>query len=353
MKLAKLLVVSMAATILAPFMAASDACAEKVYKWRAVTHQMVGTSRYNETVVPFCEMVKEASNGRLIIEPYGAGILFPVSENFDAVRDGMVQMSMSWSGFWGSKSPLFAIVSGRPGGPIATFEENFYRTEQLAPLVEKLYARFGVKYLGGFDYNPSEILVSTKPIRTYEDFKGMNIRAGGLGSALYSKLGASVVLLSPPEIYQGLQLGTVDAAEYNDYAMNKEMAFHEVTKYAIEPTLHIDATEDKDLIVNPDAWDDLPADLQAIVLVCRDMARYKSSVAYGAKNDIARQAWIDAGVEIITLPAADVERIRKDGMDILNEMSAKDPIVKEYVDGYAKVLFDLGYLDEAAYLGYK
>ena len=72
--------------------------AEKVYKWRAVTHQLVGTARYKGTVVPFCEMVKKASNGRLIIEPYGAGVLFPVPESFDAVRDGVVQMAMVWGG---------------------------------------------------------------------------------------------------------------------------------------------------------------------------------------------------------------------------------------------------------------
>ena len=34
--------------------------AEKVYKWRAVTHQLVGTARYEKTVVPFCEMVEKA-----------------------------------------------------------------------------------------------------------------------------------------------------------------------------------------------------------------------------------------------------------------------------------------------------
>ena len=33
--------------------------AEKVYKWRAVTHQLVGTARYENTVVPFCEMVEK------------------------------------------------------------------------------------------------------------------------------------------------------------------------------------------------------------------------------------------------------------------------------------------------------
>ncbi len=354
MKAMKLLAAALMVQMLVPFLGPKMAQAEdKVYRWRAVTHQIVGTSRYTETVAPFCEMVKKMSKGRLIIEPYGAGVLFPVSETFDAVRDGMIQMSMTWAGFWGSKHPLFTIVANRPGGPLTTFEENFYRNEQLFPIVEKLYKKFGVTYLGAFDFNPSEILVSTKPIRKFEDFAGLNIRTGGLGGTFYSKLGSSVVLLSPPEIYQALQLGTVDGAEYNDFIVNKEMAFHEVTKYVIEPALHTDATDDKDLIVNSEAWESLPEDLQAIVLAARDMARYKSAISYGAKNEIARQEWVKAGVEIITLPEEDVKRIRAVGMEILNEMSATDPIIKEYVDAYAKVLFELGYEQDASTLGFK
>lgn len=327
--------------------------AAKKYKWRAVTHQMVGTSRYTETVVPFCEMVAKASDGRLVIEPYGAGVLFPVTESFDAIRDNMVQMGMLWGGFWSSKHPLFALSSGRPGSPITDFGESYYRAEKLAPIMEKLYAKYGVTYLGSFDYNPSEILVSNKAIRSFADFKGKNIRAGGLAGPFYTSLGASVVQLSPPEIYQALQLGTVDGAEYNDWLVNKEMAFDEVSKFVIEPALHTDATDDKDLIVNPDAWKELPDDLKAIVIAARDMVRYKSAVAYGAGNAVARQQWVDKGIEVIQLPVEDVQKMRSAAAGVIRDMAAKDPITKEYVDAYAKVLFELGYINDAKELGYE
>ena len=130
----------------------SVSAAEKVYKWRAVTHQLVGTARYKGTVVPFCEMVKKASNGRLIIEPYGAGVLFPVPESFDAVRDGVVQMAMVWGGYWAGKDPVFALSGSRPGDPIMEFAENFYLSEKEYPLVAKVYEKFSVKSLGGFDF---------------------------------------------------------------------------------------------------------------------------------------------------------------------------------------------------------
>jgi TRAP-type mannitol/chloroaromatic compound transport system substrate-binding protein len=354
LKTRKLVILSVGVMVAALFLLTDNApAAEKVYKWRAVTHQLVGTARYKGTVVPFCEMVKKASNGRLIIEPYGAGVLFPVPESFDAVRDGVVQMAMVWGGYWAGKDPVFALSGSRPGDPIMEFSENFYLSENEYPLVAKVYEKYNVKSLGGFDFGPAEILCSTKPIRSLADFKGKRIRSAGIGATFYSALGAGAISLSAPEIYQALQLGTVDAAEYNDWLVNKEMGLHEVTKYVIEPVLHIGTCDDKDLLVNPKAWAELPDDLKAIVMMGRDYARYLSSIAYGVESKRAKQAWLKRGVQIINLPDKDVKEIRGIAAKVILDFAKKSPQTAEYVAIYAKVLNDLGYAEEAKTLGFK
>lgn len=325
----------------------------KPIKWRAVSHQMVGTARFVGTVEPFSQCVNDSSGGRLQIEPYGAGVLFPVSSSLDAVRDGMVQMGMVWSGYWAGKNPVFALAGSRPGDPVQTYSESFYMAEKLKDVVGKSYAKFGVKSLGAFDYGPPEILCSVKPIKTLADFKGKTIRSGGLGASFYHTLGASAVTLTGAEIYQGLQLGTIDAAEYNDWLVNKEMGFHEVTKYVIEPVLHTGSIADKELIVNPAAWEGLPKDLQSIVLSCRDQARYLSSVAYEIDGEKAKQDWIKAGVEIITLPEADVLEARKRAAKLLVDFGKKSPEAAEYLEVYGQSLKELGYVEEAVALGAK
>lgn len=327
--------------------------AQQTYRWRAVTHQLVGTARYEQTVVPFCEMVEKASGGRLIIEPYGAGVLFPVFDTLDAVRDGVVQMAMLWSGYWQGKDPVFALAGGRPGDPIMSFSENFYRSEKLAPLISEAYAKQGVTSLGSFDFASPEILMSKVPIRTLEEFKGKNIRSGGLGADFYDALGASSISLSGPEIYTALQLGTVDAAEYNDWLVNMEMGFHEVTDYVIEPSFHTGATDDKELIVNPAAWNSLPDDLKNIVISARDMARYLSAIAYDVESQIAKGMWVeDFGVEIIHLPEEDIQKAREIAAQLVADFGERTPETKKYVEIYAEVLNDLGYVDVAGYLGY-
>lgn len=325
----------------------------KVYKWRMVTHQIPGTARYDSVILPFVEAVEEASNGRLIIEPYGADDLFPTDESFDAVKDGVVEMGAIFSGFWTGKDPVFGLAGGIPGDPIQDFSEHFYRSEKLEPILDKAYEEHGIVNLGSFDYAPNEILMADVPIRSLEDFKGKNIRAAGIANVFYSELGASSISLSAPEIYTGLQLGTVDAAEYNDFLVNKEMGLHEVTKYVIEPAMHVGPLSDKELIVNPKAWDELPDDLQAIVIAARDRARYESAVAYSVDNSMAEEEWIESGVEVIDLPDEDVEKVREIGFDMLLDLREESPLSKEYVDMYAESLFDLGYEEEAALLGFK
>lgn len=325
---------------------------EAVYRWRMVTHQMPGTSRYDKTILPFVEHVEKASNGRLIIEPFGGGNLFPATDTFDAVATGTVEMAAIYAGYWTGKDAVFGLAPGLPGDPILEFDEHLERNAALEPILTEAYADHGITNLGAFDFAPIEILMSKVKIDSVDDFKGLNVRAAGTAAAFYGALGSSAISLSAPEINTALQLGTVDAAEYNDFLVNQEMGLEEVTDYVIEPALHVGANSDKDLIANPKAWDSLPDDLKAIVLEARDVAMKSSATVYTEANEEARQAWIDAGVEMVTLPEAEVEKMRVVAANWLMEYKGSSPLTTRYVEEYARVLHDLGYTEQAKLFGF-
>ena len=327
--------------------------AAQEYSWRAVTHQLPGTARYDGTVPPFTQCVSDATGGRLKIQAFGGGVLHPISDSLDAIRNGIVEMGMVWSGFWAGVNPVFALAGSRPGDPITSFSENFYRAERLHEVVAAAYEAEGVISLGAFDFASAEILNSAVEIRSLEDFRGKTVRSAGLGARFYGELGASAMTLTGAEIYQALQLGTVDMAEFNDWLVNMEMGFHEVTEYVIEPALHTGSTDDKELIVNPDAWNKLPKEFQDIVLACRDRARYLSSIAYGIANERARQKWKEGGVQVITLPEEDVAEARKVAARVILEFAGRNPQAAEYVRIYAATLRELGYTDLAETLDAK
>lgn len=317
--------------------------------WRAVTHQLPGTARFEGTIPPFAECVADASGGRMEIEAFGGGVLLPVTDTLDAVTNGIVQMAMIWPGYWAGRNPVFALAGSRPGDPITEFGESFFRAERMHDLMVDVYAAEGVTFLGAFDFGPPEIVNSNVRVESLADFQGQRIRAAGIGATFYNELGASAVQLTGTEIYQALQLGTVEMAEFNDWLVNYEMGFHEVSSYVIEPATHTGAVEDKDLIVNPAAWNALPEDLQAIVLACRDRARYLSAIAYGVGNMQSKQQWLDGGTEIIDLPEEDVVEARLIGARVIRDFAERNPQAAEYVRLYAEVLDELGH-DEMAEL---
>lgn len=322
------------------------------YSWRLVTHQIPGTPRYQETVVPFTEYIEEASDGRLSVEIFGADDLFPVDETFDAVANGTVDAAAIYAGFWSGRDEVFNLQPGVPGDPITDYEDVLVRNEAVAPILEEAYAGHGVTFLGAFDYAPPEILMSTVEIESVDDFGGLNIRAAGSAAAFYNALGASVVTVSPPEIYTALQLGTVEAAEYNDFLMNGEMGLDEVTNYVIEPAIHVGGNSDKDLIINPDTWNELPDDLKEIVEDARDHVMEISGSSYAEADAEAREEWVEAGVEIIELPESEIDEMREVAADWLLETQEGSEYAQQYVEAYAEVLHELGYEDYAETFGY-
>jgi hypothetical protein len=58
-------------------------------------------------------------------------------------------------------------------------------------------------------------------------------------------------------------------------------------------------------------------------------------------------------VQIINLPENDVKEMRNVAAKLLVDFGKKNPEAGQYVAGYAKVLHDLGYEEQAKALGYK
>lgn len=330
---------------------ANAAFAAKV-KWRLVTHAMPGTEQ-QRIAEEFCKTVETLSGGEFVIEAFPAGVLFPVFETFDNLRNGVVQASMVYGAYWPGKDPGF-ILTTRPGDPLGTYAEGAYMTEKLFPYFEKLYAKHGIKYLGHAMVSPLyEQLMSVVPIRNLEEIKGKKIRTSGFGARFYNALGATTVSLPSPEIYTALQTHNIDAAEWTFWDENMRMGFHEVVKYVIDPAFQNGTCEYFPLTVNPAAWDSLPQNYKDIVFAALDRARYLSAMVY-VHEIKAREKWKELpNIEIITWSPEDQKKAREIGLKLVYDECMKTPEGKEYLEIYRSTLWELGYKDEAKFLGYE
>ncbi len=62
-------------------------------------------------------------------------------------------------------------------------------------------------------------------IKTLDDLKGLKMRFFGLGANVMQKLGVSTQLPQAGEIFQALQLGTIDATEFSMPVMDLTLGF--------------------------------------------------------------------------------------------------------------------------------
>lgn len=316
-------------------------------KWTMVVHIPAADHRFAYWK-EFTELVKNMSNGRLVIELFPGGVLFPITQHIEATAKGTIQIGYANLGFWAAEDPLFALASNRPG-PLVSPYEAMYEAYSIMDLIAKHLERRGVILLGPATYSPPEVFICRSPLKSIDDLRGRLVRALGLGASFYEALGAKSVVITPAELYTALQLGTVDCAELSYFYGNLMYKTYEVAKYVIKPVsgcaLHTQGVLEDYMFVNPKAWNELPDDLKLIVNTSRQIILKKMFYDFPRFESYAEGLHRNYGVSIRTLEPGEVEKIRAVAVSTYVEYAKKDPDVLEMVKRLAKVWRELGYED--------
>lgn len=303
--------------------AAPVASAETIH-WKMVTtwpknFPGLGTGANN-----IARYVDELSNGRLKIEVFGAGEIVPALEVFDAVRAGTAQMGHGGAYYWQGKIPAAAFFTSIPFGLIADEMNSWLYYGDGLKLWEELYAPFGLipqpagntgVQMGGW---------FRKPIDTLADFKGLKMRMPGIGGEVLRRLGVTVVNTPGGELFQALNDGTIDAAEwvgpYNDLAFG----FYRAAKYYYAPGWQ-EPGSTMEAIINKQAFDALTPDLQHIVKAACRMANADMLSELTARNNESLKALIDDhGVQLRYFSPEILDALKATSATVMKELAAKD-----------------------------
>ena len=141
-----------------------------------------------------------------------------------------------------------------PFGPEAGEYLGWMRHGGGKKLMEELHAKYGIGnvILCGL-ISPEASGWFRKEIKTADDLKGLKMRFFGLGANVMQKLGVSTQLLQAGEIFQALQLGTIDATEFSMPVMDLTLGFHQVAKHYYFPGWHQMSTLNE-LIISKPKW---------------------------------------------------------------------------------------------------
>lgn len=213
-------------------------------------------------ILPFAEELREKSGGRLLLEIYNPGTLCPDSENYDCVKNGVVDMSVTVPSVSPGKFPV-AAVSELPFlfDSCETSSYADYKAYTEIPEISKEFNE--VKLLGVFGSAPFQVHTSHKEIKTIQDVKGMRLACVSTAvQPVFSRLGAAVFAMPGTDLYIALQRGQIDGACIPNAFMVSTKSYEVAKKSSILNFMTCSQT----LVMNKDSFASLPEDLQRIIL---------------------------------------------------------------------------------------
>ena len=132
----------------------------------------------------------------------------------------------------------------------------------------------------------------------------------------------------PEECYEGLKRGLLDGIEWTNPASNLPMKFHEVCKWALVPAVW-QSMDLGDFLINMEAYNELPADLQAILESGMKDFAIKATLNQLVLDMDAMEKYKDMGMEITRWPEEDLITWKEAAAKVYAEECDKDPTFKQ------------------------
>ncbi|WP_158092210.1 MULTISPECIES: TRAP transporter substrate-binding protein [Pseudonocardia] len=246
----------------------------------------------------FKDLVEERSSGRIAVRFYPDGIFGGDRETIESVQMRYLQLGFSPSSSVAAFVPQMSIWDV----PFLFDSlEHAYATLD-SPFGQRILAEtreFNMLGLGYWDNGFRHLSTRATKVESLADLRGLSVRVleNPVHIRAWRSVGANPTPMAFGEVYVGLQQGTIDAQE-NALPNIETARFYEVQRYVML-TQHIYGPQP--FYINTDFFEDLPEDLQEVVVsseldarqVCRDRSQ-------GADEQATRTI-SESGSEIVEL----------------------------------------------------
>jgi TRAP-type mannitol/chloroaromatic compound transport system substrate-binding protein len=242
--------------------------------------------------------------------------------------------------YWKGKVPAAQFFAAMPFGMTAQEFNGWIYHGGGQALWDEVYAPFGLIGMPGGNTGVQMGGWFNREIKSLADMKGLKMRIPGLGGEVLKRLGGTPVNLPGGELYTALTSGTIDATEfvgpYNDLAFG----LYKAAKYYYYPGFHEPGTC-LEAIVNKEALESLPKDLQAIVRNACKAVNLDMLSEFTARNPVAlKQLTEQHGVQLRAYPEDVVRELRKVSAEVVAEVAEGDALSKKVYDAYTAFLED-------------
>ena len=250
--------------------AAGPAIAGQVKRLNMVTAWPKGMLGTGDAADRVAARVKAMSGGTLEIKVYSAGELVGALDVFDAVATGSADLYHAADYYWQGKDAAYPFFTSVPFGMNAAEVGAWIDHGGGQQLWDELAGQFGIVPIAASNTGNQAGGWFKREIKSLADMRGLKMRIPGVGGEMVRRLGGSAVLIPAGEIFQSLQSGVIDAAEFIGPWNDIGLGFYREAPYYHGPGLHEPGSV-LTVGANRKAWDGLTAEHQAILRsACRD-----------------------------------------------------------------------------------
>jgi TRAP-type mannitol/chloroaromatic compound transport system substrate-binding protein len=323
------------AGILAAGAAPAVVNAQAAVRWRLASSFPKSLDTIYGAAEVFAKKLADMSGGKFQVSVHAGGELMPPFSVVDGVQNGTVEMAHTAPYYFVGKDETFAIGCAIPFGLNSRQMSAWMYEGNGMKLMREFYAQYKIVNFPGGNTGAQMGGWYRKPIKSLEDMKGLKMRIGGFAGRVIERMGAVPQNIPGGEIYQALEKGTIDAAEWVGPYDDLKLGFHKVAPYYHFPGWWEGGPE-LDFFINDKAYNALSSEYKAMVEAAANMAHTEMQARYDVHNPTALKQLVAAKTQLVQFPTSVLDAAYKHSMDIYSELNAKNPRWKKVYTDYAK-----------------
>ena len=313
--------------------------AQPVIQWRLASSFPKNLDTLYGAAEILSKRVAEGSEGKFQIRVFAAGELVPGLQVLDAVQNGTVQCGHTAPYYYIGKDPAFAFATAVPFGLNARQQNAWMYYGGGLEAMAALFKEYGCVQFPTGNTGGQMGGWYRKELRTLADLKGLKMRVSGLAGQVLAKLGVVGQQIAGGEIYQALERGTIDAAEWVGPYDDEKLGLNKVAKYYYYPGWW-EGGPQLSTIVNLKEWNALPKQYKSIFESACAEANVHMLASYDAKNPEALKKLVGGGAQLRQFPKPIMEAAQKAAFEIFDEAAAKSPHFKRIYSQWLKFRSD-------------
>ncbi|MGA8514297.1 MAG: TRAP transporter substrate-binding protein [Burkholderiaceae bacterium] len=282
----------------------------------------------------FAKKLSDLSGGKFVVTTHAAGELMPAFGVLDGVSNGTVEMAGTAPYYFFGKDPSYALDCAIPFGLNSRQMTAWMYEGNGLKLTREMYAKVGIvnfpmgntgAQMGGW---------YRKEIKSLADLKGLKFRVGGFGGKVIERIGAVPQNIPGGEIYQALEKGTIDAAEWVGPYDDLKLGFNKVAPHYYYPGWW-EGGPQLSLYVNQKAYDGLSAEYKAMVEMASAFAHTDMQAKYDGRNAAALKTLVSSGTKLHPFPKDVMAASFKAAMEVYAELNDTNPMWKKIYADYS------------------